>query len=83
MGLSPRHFTRLFREEVGLAPASWVQRTRINAARRLLESGESAPRVASHCGYTDIETFRLAFIRLVGVTPAEYRKRYAGVSDEQ
>ncbi len=81
MQLSPRHFARLFRGEVGITPASWVEAARIAAARRLLEEGKDAPKqVAALCGFADADTLRRAFARQVGVTPAEYRKRYAGIS---
>lgn len=79
MDLSPRHFARLFRSEVGITPASWVEEVRVGAARRLLERGREAPKqVAAHCGFADADTLRRAFARHVGVTPAEYRKRFAG-----
>jgi transcriptional regulator GlxA family with amidase domain len=78
MGLSPRHFARLFTQEVGTSPAAWVEEARVAAARSLLESGEVAPKqVASQCGFANADTLRRAFARLVGVTPAEYRKRHS------
>jgi transcriptional regulator GlxA family with amidase domain len=78
--LSPRHFARLFRNEVGITPASWVETARVTAARRLLEGGQHSPKqVAARCGFADADTLRRAFARRVGVTPAEYRKRYARV----
>jgi transcriptional regulator GlxA family with amidase domain len=78
MGLSPRHFARLFRSELGVTPAVWVERIRVNAARRILEEGRIPPKqVASRCGFNDVDTLRRAFLRQVGVTPAEYRKRHA------
>jgi transcriptional regulator GlxA family with amidase domain len=78
MDLSPRHFARLFHHEVGLTPAAWVEATRVAAARRLLEDGQEPPKqVAARCGFADADTLRRAFARTVGVTPAEYRKRYA------
>jgi transcriptional regulator GlxA family with amidase domain len=78
MDLSPRHFARLFRSEVGITPATWVEEARVNAARGLLELGQAAPKqVAAHCGFADADTLRRAFARHVGVTPAEYRKRFA------
>jgi transcriptional regulator GlxA family with amidase domain len=77
MGLSARHFARLFRSEVGITPAAWVEAVRINAARRLLEDGQTTPKqVAALCGFADADTLRRAFARHVGVTPADYRKRY-------
>ena len=77
MGLTRRHFSRLFRAEVGATPAAWVEGIRIEAARRLLEDGIETPKqVAAHCGFADADTFRRAFVRQVGVTPAEYRKHH-------
>jgi transcriptional regulator GlxA family with amidase domain len=76
--LSPRHFARLFHSEVGITPAAWVETARVTAARRLLEIGREAPKqVAVQCGFANADTLRRAFVRHVGVTPAEYRKRYA------
>ncbi|SFQ67140.1 Transcriptional regulator GlxA family, contains an amidase domain and an AraC-type DNA-binding HTH domain [Variovorax sp. OK605] len=78
MGLSERHFARLFRQEVGVTPAGWVEDIRVAAARRLLEAGDVAPKqVAPLCGFADADTLRRAFQRQVGITPAEYRKRFA------
>ncbi|MDU0342792.1 GlxA family transcriptional regulator [Bosea rubneri] len=78
MELSPRHFARLFRSEVGLTPAAWVETARVSAARQFLEGGKEAPKqVAALCGFADADTLRRAFARHVGVTPAEYRKRHA------
>jgi transcriptional regulator GlxA family with amidase domain len=78
MDLSARHFARLFHNEVGLTPAAWVEATRVSEARRLLEDGQYTPKqVAGQCGFADVDTLRRAFSRNVGVTPAEYRKRYA------
>lgn len=75
-GLSPRHFARLFRQELGVTPAIWVETVRIDAARQMLEAGERPKQAAAACGFGDIDTFRRAFKRQVGVTPAEYRRRY-------
>jgi transcriptional regulator GlxA family with amidase domain len=76
-GLSPRHFARLFRNEVGMTPAAWVETARVSAARRLLESGRNAPKqVAVQCGFANADTLRRSFAKHVGVTPAEYRRRY-------
>ena len=77
-GLSPRHFARLFRHEVGMTPAAWVETARVSTARRLLETGRNPPKqVAVQCGFANADTLRRTFVRHVGVTPAEYRKRYA------
>jgi transcriptional regulator GlxA family with amidase domain len=80
-GLSPRHFSRLFHNEVGLTPADWIENVRIEHAKTLFHDGNLAPKqVASLCGFGDIDTFRRAFVRRVGITPADYRKRHPMVS---
>jgi transcriptional regulator GlxA family with amidase domain len=49
----------------------------------LLESGHDAPKqVAMQCGFANADTLRRAFVRHVGVTPAEYRRRYSTVTDQ-
>ena len=64
-----------------MTPATWVEEARVHAARQLLEQGHEAPKqVAAHCGFADADTLRRAFVRHVGVTPAEYRKRFAGIA---
>lgn len=80
MNLSPRHLSRLFRVAVGITPATWVEEVRIGTARSLLEKGDLAPKqVAARCGFSDADVLRRAFMRQVGVTPAEYRKRFAAI----
>lgn len=82
-GLSPRHFARLFVEEIGVTPAAFVESARVAAARRLLEAGGEAPKqVAALCGFADADVLRRAFVRHVGVTPAEFRRRH-GVREVQ
>ncbi|GJE43713.1 GlxA family transcriptional regulator [Methylobacterium soli] len=77
-GMSPRHFARLFRVETGLTPAAYVENVRIEAVRRLLETEDAAlKQVAGACGFRDADTLRRAFMRRVGTTPAEYRRRHA------
>lgn len=77
IGVSARHLSRLFQDEVGVTPASWVEAARVAAARHLLEEGTVAPKqVAAACGFSSVDTLRRAFLRVVGVTPAEYRKRF-------
>ncbi|QHI99900.1 helix-turn-helix domain-containing protein [Xylophilus rhododendri] len=76
-GLSPRHFARLFLAETGVTPAAWVEAARVAAARTLLEAGVWAPKqVAVQCGFANADVLRRAFARHVGVTPADYRKRF-------
>jgi transcriptional regulator GlxA family with amidase domain len=79
--LSPRQFARAFLAEVGVTPGRYVDSVRIEAARRLLEeSANGVEVVARRCGYGTPETMRRAFVRALGVAPAEYRRRFAGDS---
>ncbi|ARP94173.1 GlxA family transcriptional regulator [Bordetella genomosp. 13] len=76
-GMSPRHFARLFHAEVGITPAAWVELARVTAARTMLEQGSVPPKlVAARCGFANADTLRRAFVKHVGITPAEYRRHH-------
>jgi transcriptional regulator GlxA family with amidase domain len=76
--MSPRHFTRVFTDEVGEAPGAYVERVRTEAARRQLEqTDDTVVTIASRCGFGTAETMRRNFIRRVGVSPDQYRKAFA------
>ncbi len=76
--MSPRHFTRVFTDEVGEPPGAYVERVRTEAARRQLEeSGDTVAVIAARCGFGTPETMRRAFIRRIGVPPDRYRKTFA------
>jgi transcriptional regulator GlxA family with amidase domain len=75
--MSERHFTRVFAAEVGEPPAKYVERVRVEAARRCLEErGSTVAAVAGRCGFGTPETMRRAFLRRVGVSPDDYRRRF-------
>jgi len=75
--MSPRHFARAFRAETGVTPARYVERVRLEAARRRLEdSAEPIAAVAAACGFGTPETMRRVFLRALQVGPAEYRRRF-------
>jgi AraC-like DNA-binding protein len=79
--LSERHFARLFAAETGTTPARFVERARVEAARDLLEAGPtSVETVATQAGFGSDETMRRAFMRVLGVAPADYRARFGGAS---
>jgi transcriptional regulator GlxA family with amidase domain len=76
--MSPRHFTRVFTDEVGEAPGAYVERVRTEAARRQLEQTEdTVATIAARCGFGTAETMRRNFIRRVGVPPDRYRKTFS------
>jgi transcriptional regulator GlxA family with amidase domain len=80
--MSPRTFARTFRSEVGITPASFVQASRVEAARRLLETtGRSTADIARACGFGTVETMHRAFRRTVHTTPGSYRRHFAASGD--
>lgn len=75
--LSPRQFARAFAAETGMPPGRYVDRARLEAARRRLEdTAGGVEETARACGYGTPEAMRCAFVRALGVSPAEYRRRF-------
>jgi transcriptional regulator GlxA family with amidase domain len=75
--MSVRHFARVFRAEVGLGPAAYVERVRVETARRLLETTAlSVEEVAESAGFGTPEALRRTLGRRVGLSPREYRARF-------
>jgi transcriptional regulator GlxA family with amidase domain len=75
--LSERHFARVFIAETGTTPARFVERARVEAARDLLDAGHMpVDTVADEVGFGSAETMRRAFLRVLGVGPADYRARF-------
>jgi len=78
-GMSERNFTRVFHEETGMTPAQFVEKARIDEARRQLEdSDDPLKRLAANVGYANLDAFSRAFNRRIGVSPSEYRRQFAG-----
>ena len=75
--LSSRTFKRRFRAATGETTISYVQRIRVERAKRALETG-SAPieEISWAVGYEDPASFRRLFKRVTGLTPGEYRRRF-------
>ncbi len=75
--LSARQFTRAFAAEVGMPPGRYVDRIRLETARRRLEdTADGVEETARSCGYGTPEAMRRAFVRALGVSPGEYRRRF-------
>jgi transcriptional regulator GlxA family with amidase domain len=76
--MSPRNFARAYAEKRGRTPAKAVEAIRVEAARRRLEETERRiESIAGDSGFSSEEQMRCAFIRILGIPPREYRKRFA------
>jgi len=74
VGMSVRNFARAFRRDLGETPASYVEATRVEAARRQLEHGSaSMEQIATGVGFGSVETMRRAFVRRTGAPPSAVR----------
>jgi transcriptional regulator GlxA family with amidase domain len=81
VAMSPRNFARVFQREVGMTPAHYVERVRVEAARRRLEdSADGVDAIAADCGFGTAETMRRAFLRQLRVAPSDYRTRFRTAS---
>lgn len=77
--MSPRNFARVYKQKIGRTPAKSVEIMRLEKARRMLEdSGHKIDRIARECGFGDEERMRVTFQRNLGVSPRDYRRRFAG-----
>ncbi|MFF9624961.1 GlxA family transcriptional regulator [Streptomyces griseosporeus] len=75
--ISPRHLTRLFREELGTTPARFVESVRFDIAKSLLDQGYTATQAASLAGFPGYESLRRVFARELSISPAAYQRRFA------
>jgi transcriptional regulator GlxA family with amidase domain len=84
--MSARTFARRFVEETGRTPMQWVTDQRVLYARTLLEETDlDVDRIAERSGFGTATLLRHHFRRIVGVTPSDYRRRFAcarGPGDE-
>jgi transcriptional regulator GlxA family with amidase domain len=75
--MSPRNFARVYLHETGESPARAVEKIRIEAAIRLLESTHESIKVVAHrTGFGDDERLRRAIVKTYGVSPQNYRRRF-------
>jgi transcriptional regulator GlxA family with amidase domain len=76
-GMSLRNFVRRFKQATGDSPLMYLQKLRIAAAKRLLESHHrNVQEISSAVGYQDVAFFRNLFQRHTGVSPSEYRRKF-------
>ena len=75
--LSERQFSRVFKAEVGVTPSEHVERLRVEAACRLLETTSHAvDHISRTCGFGAPETMNRAFRRRLGTTPGDHRRHF-------
>jgi transcriptional regulator GlxA family with amidase domain len=76
--LCPRHFSRRFKADFGHTPAEFVERLRLDEARRRLSTGDnSIENVGLSVGFKSADAFRRAFERRLELNPSDYRRRFS------
>jgi transcriptional regulator GlxA family with amidase domain len=77
VAMSPRNFARVFQREMRLTPGRFVERLRVETARRRLqETRLSLKQVARECGFGSLGSMRTVFRRVLGVPPGQYRGHF-------
>ena len=80
-GMSPRNFARVFLRDTGITPARFVERLRVEAARRRLEeSQDKLEKIATDCGFGSSQSLRRSFLRVLHVHPNDYRQRFTDLT---
>ena len=81
-GLAERSFKRRFARATGVAPLEYVHTLRLEESKHVLETTElPIDAVANQVGYEDASFFGRLFRRKVGLTPAQYRKRFRSLRE--
>ncbi|HEY9534884.1 MAG TPA: helix-turn-helix domain-containing protein [Mucilaginibacter sp.] len=74
---SRRNIARRFKQVTGITPIEYLQKTRIEAAKRLLvQTNQQMTEVMINSGYSDPKAFRKIFRKTVGMTPTGYREKF-------
>ncbi|WP_165851825.1 GlxA family transcriptional regulator [Chryseobacterium pennipullorum] len=77
VNMSKRNFIRRFKNATRLNPIEYIQRLKVEAAKKALETGAAnIADVTYSIGYNDLRTFRTIFKRVTGLTPVDYRNRF-------
>jgi transcriptional regulator GlxA family with amidase domain len=80
VAMSPRNFARVFTKELKTTPAKFVERLRVEAARRRLEeSHNSMEMIAGECGFGNVNSMRNVFQRTLKIAPGQYRRHFRHV----
>jgi transcriptional regulator GlxA family with amidase domain len=77
-GIPERSFKRRFSKATGYSPIAYVQKLRIEDAKRRLErTNASIDQISWSVGYEDAASFRRLFKRITGITPGDYRRKFS------
>src|SRR3989440_1234616 len=80
VAMSPRNFARVFTKELKTTPAKFVERLRVEAARRRLEESQnSMEMIAGECGFGNVNSMRNVFQRTLKIAPGQYRRHFRHV----
>ena len=80
VAMSPRNFARVFTQEMKTTPAKFVERLRVEAARRRLEESQnSMETIAAECGFGNVNSMRNVFQRALKIAPGQYRRHFRHV----
>jgi transcriptional regulator GlxA family with amidase domain len=78
--MGKRNFIRRFKAATHNTPLEYLQRIRIEAAKKALENDDSTlQQIMNNTGYEDVKTFRIVFKRMTGLSPRDYRKKYSRI----
>ncbi|NIJ54432.1 GlxA family transcriptional regulator [Dyadobacter arcticus] len=81
--MSPRNFARVFLRETGLTPAKFVEKLRVEMARKLLEESDlNIEQVAGKAGLVSLVSMRRIFLRNLMITPSDYRRMFRTTRNE-
>lgn len=77
LAISRRNFDRRFIKATGNTPVEYLQRVKVEAAKKQFETGtKNVNEVMYDVGYTDVKAFREVFRKITGLSPLEYRQKY-------
>ncbi|UZJ62963.1 helix-turn-helix domain-containing protein [Sphingobacterium sp. KU25419] len=83
INIGRRTFERRFKDATNNAPIEYIQRIRIEAAKKFFEaSRKNVSEVMFDVGYSDTKAFRDIFKKITGLTPTEYRNKFSKLGDE-
>ena len=83
VNIGRRTFERRFKDATTNTPIEYIQRVRIEAAKKFFEaSRKNVTEVMYDVGYTDTKAFRDIFRKITGLTPIEYRNKFAKITYE-